>query len=385
MKVIKKKLNEGLIVYQDVNSGEQYVWDGSQYTNYKDWLKTQPDQSSGGSSDKQQDDSSNQQQSNSKSQSQQNKQPPRIGDKGNADTQAAEDEVRQKQIEQEAQATQDAAKNAKEATDNTGDPDADAVSDDMADVEKSASEIRKDLKDAAKKGDKISPQTIDDLEERVKKIQDAFNDSMTQAKIVSETTNKVDKEKLDKAAEEMRRFRESPINKFKDSLNKFIAKETAVGRSPTWKRFNKTYANSPIIKPGRARGEKGKMPLINVYFDRSGSWDDAKTASGMQAIGTLNKYVQRGEIKIEIYYFSEEVHKSKSAAEAEGSTYGQPIMDHINQTKPDNVIIMTDSDITDITTPTTVPGAVWLLFKGGISENLIDNIHGKKQTKVMYI
>ena len=385
MKVIKKKLNEGLIVYQDVNSGEQYVWDGSQYTNYKDWLKTQPDQSSGGSSDKQQNDSSNQQQSNSKSQSQQNKQPPRIGDKGNADTQAAEDEVRQKQIEQEAQATQDAAKNAKEATDNTGDPDADAVSDDMADVEKSASEIRKDLKDAAKKGDKISPQTIDDLEERVKKIQDAFNDSMTQAKIVSETTNKVDKEKLDKAAEEMRRFRESPINKFKDSLNKFIAKETAVGRSPTWKRFNKTYANSPIIKPGRARGEKGKMPLINVYFDRSGSWDDAKTASGMQAIGTLNKYVQRGEIKIEIYYFSEEVHKSKSAAEAEGSTYGQPIMDHINQTKPDNVIIMTDSDITDITTPTTVPGAVWLLFKGGISENLIDNIHGKKQTKVMYI
>lgn len=385
MKVIKKKLNEGLIVYQDVNSGEQYVWDGSQYTNYKDWLKTQPDQSSGGSSDKQQDDSSNQQQSNSKSQSQQNKQPPRIGDKGNADTQAAEDEARQKQIEQEAQATQDAAKNAKEATDNTGDPDADAVSDDMADVEKSASEIRKDLKDAAKKGDKISPQTIDDLEERVKKIQDAFNDSMTQAKIVSETTNKVDKEKLDKAAEEMRRFRESPINKFKDSLNKFIAKETAVGRSPTWKRFNKTYANSPIIKPGRARGEKGKMPLINVYFDRSGSWDDAKTASGMQAIGTLNKYVQRGEIKIEIYYFSEEVHKSKSAAEAEGSTYGQPIIDHINQTKPDNVIIMTDSDITDITTPTTVPGAVWLLFKGGISENLIDNIHGKKQTKVMYI
>lgn len=385
MKVIKKKLNEGLIVYQDVNSGEQYVWDGSQYTNYKDWLKTQPDQSSGGSSDKQQDDSSNQQQSNSKSQSQQNKQPPRIGDKGNADTQAAEDEARQKQIEQEAQATQDAAKNAKEATDNTGDPDADAVSDDMADVEKSASEIRKDLKDAAKKGDKISPQTIDDLEERVKKIQDAFNDSMTQAKIVSETTNKVDKEKLDKAAEEMRRFRESPINKFKDSLNKFIAKETAVGRSPTWKRFNKTYANSPIIKPGRARGEKGKMPLINVYFDRSGSWDDAKTASGMQAIGTLNKYVQRGEIKIEIYYFSEKVHKSKSAAEAEGSTYGQPIIDHINQTKPDNVIIMTDSDITDITTPTTVPGAVWLLFKGGISENLIDNIHGKKQTKVMYI
>jgi hypothetical protein len=383
MKVVKKKLNEGLIVYQDVNSGEQYIWDGSQYTSYKDWLKTQPDQSAGGSSSKQQDDSSNQQQSNSKSQPQ--KQPPNIGDKGDADIQAAEDKARQEQIEQEAQATQDAAKAAKEATDNTGDPDADAVSDDMADVEKSASEIKKDLKDAAKKGDKISPQTIDDLEERVKKIQDAFNDSMTQAKIVSETTNKVDKEKLDKAAEEMRRFRESPINRFKDSLNKFIAKETAVGRSPTWKRFNKTYANSPIIKPGRTRGEKGKIPLINVYFDRSGSWDDAKTASGMQAIGTLNKYVQRGEIKIEIYYFSNNVHKSKSAAEAEGSTYGQPIMDHINQTKPDNVIIMTDSDISDIKTPTTVPGAVWLLFKGGVSENLIDNIHGKKQTKVMYI
>ena len=52
------------------------------------------------------------------------------------------------------------------------------------------------------------------------------------------------------------------------------------------------------------------------------------------------------------------------------------------QTKPDNVIIMTDDDIMDIDESVTVPGAVWLLFKGGQSKNLIDHIHGKKQTNI---
>ena len=68
-----------------------------------------------------------------------------------------------------------------------------------------------------------------------------------------------------------------------------------------------------------------------------------------------------------------------------GGTEGTPIMDHIERTKPDNVIIMTDDDINDIESPVTVPGAVWLLFKGGISNNLIENIHGQTETKVYEI
>ena len=168
-----------------------------------------------------------------------------------------------------------------------------------------------------------------------------------------------------------------------DDMNRFIRKATAHGRGDTWKRFSRKYQDSGIIRPGSSRLANKKVPVINVYFDRSGSWDDAKIAVGMQAIGTLNNYVRKGEIKINLYYFANRVGSDPDTVG--GGTEGTPIMEHIERTKPDNVIIMTDDDINDIESPVTVPGAVWLLFKGGISNNLIENIHGQTETKVYEI
>ena len=152
-------------------------------------------------------------------------------------------------------------------------------------------------------------------------------------------------------------------------------------RGPTWTRFNKKYANTGLIRPGSSRLSQNKVPLINVYFDRSGSWNDAKTKDGERAIASLNDYVRKGQIKINLYYFSNNVHSDRRAAENEGGTEGQPILDHIEATKPDNVIVMTDSDISDCRTDTTVPGAVYFLFKGGESHNLMDHLRGKKVTQ----
>ena len=68
-----------------------------------------------------------------------------------------------------------------------------------------------------------------------------------------------------------------------------------------------------------------------------------------------------------------------------GGTAGQPILNHIQLTKPQNVLIMTDSDIWDCSSTVVVPGAVWLLFKGAISKNLQEHIKGKKLTKTFFI
>lgn len=56
-------------------------------------------------------------------------------------------------------------------------------------------------------------------------------------------------------------------------------------------------------------------------------------------------------------------------------------MRHIRDTKPDNVIIITDGDLSDASIPVQVPGAAWMLFYDNKSSGLIRNLSGKKQTR----
>ena len=237
------------------------------------------------------------------------------------------------------------------------------------------------------KGDSNAPsKSKDDIDinlDRIKQIKKAFEDAKTQAEITREAERAIDKERIEKDRKASERYKQTPLKRFMDDMNRFIRKATAHGRGDTWKRFSRKYQDSGIIRPGTSRLTNKHVPSINVYFDRSGSWDDAKIAVGMQAIGTLNNYVRKGEIKINLYYFANRVGSDPDTVG--GGTEGTPIMEHIERTKPDNVIIMTDSDIDDIESPVTVPGAVWLLFKGGISKNLIENIHGQTETKVYEI
>lgn len=240
------------------------------------------------------------------------------------------------------------------------------------------------------KGDSNAPSkgkdNKDDVDinlDRINQIKKAFEDAKVQAEITREAERAIDKERIEKDRKASERYKQTPLKRFMDDMNRFIRKATAHGRGDTWKRFSRKYQDSGIIRPGSSRLANKHVPSINVYFDRSGSWDDAKIAVGMQAIGTLNNYVRKGEIKINLYYFANRVGSDPDTVG--GGTEGTPIMEHIINTKPDNVIIMTDSDIDDIESPVTVPGAVWLLFKGGISKNLIENIHGQTETKVYEI
>ena len=222
----------------------------------------------------------------------------------------------------------------------------------------------------------------DDLskEERLKRIARSFEDSKTSKAAQGEASDKIYKERAERAARDAKRYRSSPVKRFTDNLNRFIKSEVGKERVRTWKKTDPRYGTGPIIRKGKMRTSNGKIPVINVYFDRSGSWDASKTKVGQDAIGTLNNYVRNGQIKINLYYFNTSIHSEDPGGR--GGTRGTPIMDHIKQTKPDNVIIMTDDDIGDISESVTVPGAVWLLFKGGQSKNLIDHIHGKKQTNI---
>lgn len=177
-----------------------------------------------------------------------------------------------------------------------------------------------------------------------------------------------------------------PMTNFVLDLNRAIRKQVSPeGKdTDTYTRFNRTSsAIRNIYRPGVSQvTPKKDIPIINVYYDRSGSWyDPRKTEAGDKALKTLDKkYVKTGKIKIKVFYASTIVSENRKEAESRGGgMYGQPVIDHINQTKPDNVIIMTDSDpeYSEMTSTATVKGCVWMLFSGGTSPKLAAHINGR--------
>ena len=285
------------------------------------------------------------------------------------------------QAEEAKRAANDISKELKKDKDNK---DAQKAADKMDDIADKASQLVKDAKDS-----KVDPKKADeeDIAKRAEQIAKTFADAATKAKVIAEVSKKIDDEKISKAAKELERFRTNPITLFKQSLNKFIKNETDYVKGTSWSRFNKKYDGTGIIRPGDYRHAVGHIPAINVYFDQSGSWSDNDLKKGMNAIGALNNYVRAGQIKLHIYYFAINVYSSPEQARAEGGTSAYDIIRHIKETKPDNVIIMTDADTTSQhLDPVYINGGCWFLFKDGSrSEALINAIHAKKGTKIFDI
>lgn len=227
-------------------------------------------------------------------------------------------------------------------------------------------------------------ETEQELQDRVKKIEAELENEENQNEISRETVDKVEREKLKKEYErssaELRRFKNDPIIKFKDSLNTFIRKQITRANKETYSRLNRRYDGTDFIKKGKKKYDKPDIPTIRVYFDRSASWDESKTAIGRQALATLDKFVRAKQIKVNIHYFNDEVFDYYTENGTNG-TAGTPILVNIEATKPDNVIVMTDSDISDCQQNVTVPGVVWFLFSGGVSYNLMDHLKGRIATK----
>ena len=219
-----------------------------------------------------------------------------------------------------------------------------------------------------------------ELAKRVEQIRKLLDDPDIRRQGKDESRRAVQKDRLIKQAKLADRYKSNPLVKFTLDLNNFIKQQTANYRGSTWTRFNKTSVRTGLIKPGITSYAQTDIPEINVYWDVSGSFSDPrKTEGARRAIATLQKYVREKKIKIKTWYFADRV--SSTEENAGGGTKGQPILDHIQATKPANVIVITDSDISDCTTPTTVPGAVWLLFYGSESQNLRAYLRGKQETK----
>ena len=282
---------------------------------------------------------------------------------------------------------------------NPGSPKSAPSDRELSDMEKGVDKAQSELNDIQKQVNDSNDSTdgglLDseaeqqrraDLARRVQKIADFFNDASIRSQIIKEAEAPVKKERADKAAKAEMEYRKDPLRNFKISLNDFIATQLRVQRDRSTTRTDPSYEDTDFLIMGMDRVEKYTKPIINVYHDVSASFkDESKTKAAMSAIASLNEYKKKDKIDIEYYFFADWVSKSKSDAEKGWGTRGEPILQHIAQTKPTNVIIITDSDIDDCVSTSVVPGAVWMLFYETVSQNLIDHIRGKKKTKTFLI
>ena len=219
-----------------------------------------------------------------------------------------------------------------------------------------------------------------DLAKRIAEIKRQFNDLKTKGQIDTENKTAINKEKAEKRAREQRSDRAQPLNKFRLALNRFIQDQIRIEDEESEEIFDPSYIDRGFIMPGTFEKEDKKIPRINVYWDVSYSFSPPqKTEGARKAIATLDQYVRNGDIVIDTFYFADRVSETKSGAG--NGTNGKPVQEHIAATKPTNVIIITDSDISDCSGETIVPGAVWMLFYDSQSQNLIDHVRGKRETR----
>ena len=62
-----------------------------------------------------------------------------------------------------------------------------------------------------------------------------------------------------------------------------------------------------------------------------------------------------------------------------------PVIDHIKATKPDNVIILTDSDSNSGYQTAEVPGGVWFLFYESDAPDFVKRLRGRKLTRAFVL
>ena len=297
---------------------------------------------------------------------------PQIGDRGNKDIQDKEEAERQANAYKDAaeKSAEDAEK-AKAKAEAEGDEETAEKADD---AKKRADKLAKDAEDAAERA-------------RIERIDKELHDLETQRKALEETERAVFKsQELEAEKRKRREYGDNPAARFLDSVKSFIRNQIAYLRTPSWKRFSKrTVDDAPLIQRGRARTLNQKIPLINVYFDHSGSWEEKDIAVGRQAIKALDIYVRKGLIKINVFYFANHVHSNAADARREGGTSAcQEILDHIEATNCDNVIIMTDGDMDwpgAFTREVRVDGAVWFVFRNEPCPEITKYLRGKQLTK----
>ena len=231
----------------------------------------------------------------------------------------------------------------------------------------------------------------EEREAKAQEIKADLSSSKTQAELSAEDIAQIraehqavqarEKENAKYARRNRRSFK--GFQEFLNSLYRAIALQVSTEESndDTWSAINRRYSGSSVLQPGKRLNDlpNKKIPVIDFYFDQSGSWTESDIEVGKKAVAKLADMEADGQIKINVYYFANNVHTDAASARAEGGTWGwNEIVKNVIATQATNVVIMTDSDMENIWDRSgyyshiqgqalsyTVPGYVWYLWRDG--------------------
>jgi hypothetical protein len=223
----------------------------------------------------------------------------------------------------------------------------------------------------------------EEREAQVKEIKDDLAKAETQNELSAEDAAKIRAETQalkarEKEADKYKAKSRSSFKGFQEFLNSLyraIALQVHVEetRDDSWSALSRRNSGAGVLQQGKKVQElpNKKIPIIDFYFDQSGSWSEDDIKVGEKAVQSLADMEANGQIKINVYYFSDDVFTDAASARAMGGTFGwNEIVKNIIATQATNVIIMTDSDMEHWwngpkALSYTVPGYVWYLWKHG--------------------
>lgn len=221
-----------------------------------------------------------------------------------------------------------------------------------------------------------------DVAARVEKIMQEIRSTEAYDEIMWDTSAAVRKDRIASvkrnAVSNYAKNGNGGLKDFQLDLKRFISSQVSQTRERSWERPDARYKRRGFLVQGRVQHNDVNVPVINVYWDTSKSFSNpAKTAAARAAIDSIQSYVKKGLIEVDVYYHSDDVYDHPVF----GGNDGDKVVEHIKATHPDNIIIITDGDLYDTSESVTVPGAAWFLFYDSTSEGLIKHVKGRKQSR----
>lgn len=248
----------------------------------------------------------------------------------------------------------------------------------------------------------VKPVTIStDIEARIKKIEKDNSNVLLNQELDDEDREHTAEEraKFRRGQQEIAKYRAKSSgtgeSDFKQMLRLAIATQVAQKEreDDSWSDINRRHQDDDIIAPGKRIDNYKKKDAITlkVYLDCSGSFDTSDIEKERAWLAVIDKFVQKKQVYIEpIVYFANHIHSTYSAARNEGGTSAwREMVDDMQATKPDNVLIVTDSDMEyqakyyDQTY--TARGCVWYVWKDSDAPNMLNKVKGMRGTSEFWM
>ena len=241
--------------------------------------------------------------------------------------------------------------------------------------------------------DQADPVTyIDDMDDRAARIKDWSSDPLSIQELQAEDNVELQKDRQRVKARDAAKARYSNYGSLQDfEMNFYSAINNQVEdlriEYQSYDEINAEYESEDAIMKADIVKElpNEAKPIIEVFFDQSGSWDKRDVLVGRKAIKSIKTFEDMGEIVLTLRFFDDVVTADEDDPRlGRGGTNAWPdILQEIKTSGAKNVVIMTDHDMdwdaVRYNQTCRVEGCVWWIWKNGVSApNCVKHLIGEK-------